>query len=283
MNETSSAPGPARLRDLVAIVTGGGHNIGRAIARAFAAEGARVMVCGRRAHLLAETERLIVDAGGTAATFAADLTDPTSALSLVDATCARFGTVDIVAAMAGGGAVYEPIEALAPAAFDAIYRQNVGTTFFTLRAVMPIFRGKNRGVAITAAGGGAFFPWLGVNASLYAAAKAAVCRLTDQLQAELLDTGIRLNVLEPGMVWSEEKLRAVEAEERATGKPNPLRPHYRPPEAAAELAVWLASDASASMQGRCVSVNDDWWRDPARVRRVAQTIHHYRLRRYDLF
>jgi hypothetical protein len=75
----------------------------------------------------------------------------------------------------------------------------------------------------------------------------------------------------------------VIAEEEATGKPHPLRPDYRPPEVAAELAVWLASDDSASMQGRCVSVNDDWWRDPVRVRRVAQTIHHYRLRRYDLF
>jgi NAD(P)-dependent dehydrogenase (short-subunit alcohol dehydrogenase family) len=272
-----------RLRDRVAIVTGGGHNIGRAIAVAFAAEGARVMVCGRRAHLLDGTVQAIAHAGGAAAAFAADLTDPAAALALVEATCGRFGTVDIVAAMAGGGAVYAPLDELAPATFEAIFKQNVGTTFHTLRAVLPVFRRQNRGVAITAAGGGAFFPWLGVHASAYAAAKAAVCRLTDQLQAELLDTPIRLNVLEPGMVWSAEKLSAVEAEEKATGRPHPLRPHCRPPEAAAELAVWLASDASASMQGRCVSVNDDWWRDPARVRRVAQTVHHYRLRRYDLF
>jgi NAD(P)-dependent dehydrogenase (short-subunit alcohol dehydrogenase family) len=276
-------PSTACLAGQVAIVTGGGHNIGRAVARAFAAHGARVMVCGRRAHLLEETACSIRDSGGDAETFAADLTDAAQAQALVEATCARLGSVDAVAALAGGGAVYARIEDLAPETFDAIYRQNVGTTFHTLRAVMPIFRSKNRGVAITTAGGGAFFPWLGVNAAAYAAAKAAVCRLTDQLQAELLDTDIRLNVLEPGMVWSDEKLRAVEAEEKATGKPHPLRPHYRPPEAAAELAVWLASAASASMQGRCVSVNDDWWRDPARVRKVAQTVHHYRLRRYDLF
>lgn len=283
MTEPTPDAKPPCLRARVAIVTGGGHNIGRAIARAFAAEGARVMVCGRRAPLLTETAGLIEAAGAEAATFAADLTDPAAASALVAATCARFGTVDIVAAMAGGGAVYAPIEDLAPETFDTIYRQNVGTTFHILRAVLPTFRANNRGVAITAAGGGGFFPWLGVHASVYAAAKAAVCRLTDQLQAELLDTAIRLNVLEPGMVWNDEKLRAVEAEEKATGKPHPLRPNYRPPEAAAELAVWLASDASASMQGRCISVNDDWWRDPARVRRVAQTIHHYRLRRYDLF
>jgi 3-oxoacyl-[acyl-carrier protein] reductase len=271
------------LRGRVAIVTGGGHNIGRAIARAFAQHGAAVMVCGRRAHLLQETCDLIARAGGVCASFAADLTDAAQARALVETTQARLGSVDIVAAMAGGGAVYARVEDLAPAVVEAIYRQNVMTAFHTIAAVMPVFRSKNRGIVITAAGGGAFFPWLGVTASAYAAAKAAVCRLTDQIQAEVLDTGIRLNALEPGMVWSDEKLAAVAAEERATGQPHPLRANYRPPEAAAELAVWLASDESAAMQGRCVSVNDDWWRDPARVRRVAQTIHHYRLRRYDLF
>jgi NAD(P)-dependent dehydrogenase (short-subunit alcohol dehydrogenase family) len=148
---------------------------------------------------------------------------------------------------------------------------------------MPLYRRQGHGVVITAAGGGAFFPWLGVHAAAYAAAKAAVCRLTDQIQAEVLDTGIRLNALEPGMVWDDDKLRAVEAQERASGKPHPQRASYRPPELAAELAVWLACADSAAMQGRCVSVNDDWWRDPARVQRVAQTVHHYRLRRYDLF
>lgn len=280
---TASSPSTQRLHGRVAIVTGGGHNIGRAIARGFAAHGASVMVCGRRAQLLDETAALVQRAGGTCAVFAADLTDAAQAQALIDATRARFGDVDILAAMAGGGAVYARVDDMDPAVFESIYRQNVMTTFHAIRAAMPLFRSKGRGVVITAAGGGAFFPWLGVTASAYAAAKAAVCRLTDQIQAEVLDTGIRLNALEPGMVWSEDKLRAVEAEERATGKPHPLRANYRPPEAAAELAVWLASDDSASMQGRCVSVNDDWWRDPARVRRVAQTIHHYRLRRYDLF
>ena len=272
-----------RLRDRVAIVSGGGHNIGRAIARAFAAHGAKVMVCGRREHLLHETAALIQRAGGVCEAFAADLTDWQQVAALRDATLARFGDIDVLAAMAGGGAVYARVDELAPAVFESIYRQNVMTTFHAIRAVLPAMRKNNRGAIITAAGGGAYFPWLGVTAAAYAAAKAAVCRLTDQIQAELLDTGIRLNSLEPGMVWNDDKLRAVQAEESATGKPHPQRAAYRPPEAAAELAVWLASDDSQSMQGRCVSVNDDWWRDPARVRRVAQTIHHYRLRRYDLF
>ncbi len=278
-----SPASPLRLRDRVAIVTGGGHNIGRAIARAFAAHGAKVMVCGRRAHLLAETVALVQRDGGACAAFAADLTDAEQAQALVEATRAQFGDVDLLATMAGGGAVYARVEDLSSSVFESIYRQNVMTTFHSIRAVLPVFRRNNRGVVITAAGGGGFFPWLGVTASAYASAKAAVLRLTDQIQAEVLDTKIRLNALEPGMVWSEDKLRVVEAEERATGQPHPLRPNYRPPEAAAELAVWLASDDSVSMQGRCVSVNDDWWRDPARVRRVAQTIHHYRFRRYDLF
>ncbi len=274
---------PRRLDERVAIVTGGGWNIGRAIACRFAAEGAKVLVSARRRELLEETAHTIEAEGGRCVVFPADLGDPTQAQAMVDHALSAFGRVDVVAAMAGGGSVYAPIDVVEPATFASIVGQNVLTAFHTIRAVMPHYRTRNRGVVITAAGGGAFFPWLGVTAAAYACAKAAVCRLTDQVQAEVLDTGIRLNALEPGMVWTADKLAAVAAEEARTGVPHPARVNYRPPEAAAELAAWLASDESAAMQGRCVSVYDDWWRDPARVQRVAQTVHHYRLRRYDLF
>lgn len=280
---TSGSQVPSRLVGRVAIVTGGGWNIGRAIACRFAAEGAKVLVSARRRELLDETARAIEAAGGTCAVFPADLGDPSQAQAMVDATLQRFGAVDVVAAMAGGGSVYAPIDEIDPARFASILGQNVLTAFHTIRAVMPHYRARNRGVVITAAGGGAFFPWLGVTAAAYACAKAAICRLTDQVQAEVLDTGIRLNALEPGMVWTAEKLAAVAAEEARTGVLNPARVNYRPPEAAAELAAWLASDESSSMQGRCVSVYDDWWRDAERVHRIAHTVHHYRLRRYDLF
>ena len=122
---------------------------------------------------------------------------------------------------------------------------------------------------------------LGTPLLAYACAKAAVCRLTDQLTAELWETGIRVNCLDPGLVWSPETIAAVEAEEARTGRTHPNREVNRPPEHAAELALWLASDRSAPLRGRLVSVHDSWWRDPEQVARVHETVHLYRLRRVE--
>ena len=115
----------------------------------------------------------------------------------------------------------------------------------------------------------------------YATAKAAICRFTDQLQAELLETDIRVNCIEPGMVWSPDRLREVEAEEARSGKPHPERHGNRSPEDAAELALFLASAAGSALRGRVLSVHDDWWRNPDRVEEVEKTVHLYRLRRVD--
>ena len=91
-----------------------------------------------------------------------------------------------------------------------------------------------------------------------------LARLTDQLTAELLDTAIRPNAIEPGPV----------------GDPR-VEPGKIAPEAVGELAVWLASDASAPLRGRLVATRDEWWRDPEQVRAVDATVHRYRLRRSE--
>jgi NAD(P)-dependent dehydrogenase (short-subunit alcohol dehydrogenase family) len=136
-------------------------------------------------------------------------------------------------------------------------------------------------VILTFTGGGAFFPWVGVNSSAYATAKAAICRFTDQLQAELLDTAIRVHCVAPGLVWDPDRLREVATEEARTGTEHPERHINRPPEDTAELVEFLASEESAFLRGRVVAVSDDWWRDPARVRAVEDTVHLYRLRRVE--
>ena len=91
-----------------------------------------------------------------------------------------------------------------------------------------------------------------------------------------------MNCLQPGLVWSPDRLREVEEEERRTGQPHPQREHNHPPEDAAELAGFLASDESAPMTGRLVSVDDTWWRDPDKVRQVSESLHLYCLRRVEL-
>ncbi|MEM7204654.1 MAG: SDR family oxidoreductase [Planctomycetota bacterium] len=272
----------SQLNDQVAIVTGGGWNIGRAVAVRFAAEGAKVVVAGRRPSLLEETVAEIQAAGGQALAVPTDAADADQVAALVERTVATFGTVDLLAALAGGGLSFRPLEEVTPADWEAVFRANVTTTFVCTRAVLPIYRAKNRGTVLACTGGGAFFPMLGEHFNAYACAKAAVCRFTDQMTAELWETDIRLLCLEPGKVLDSATLAAIEAEEARTGQPHPARAGNHPPEDAAELAVWLASDASKPLRGRCVSVNDTWWRDPQQVAAVHATIHAYRLRRADL-
>lgn len=264
-----------------AIVTGGGRNVGRAVALAFAREGASVAVAGRRRGPLEETAAAIRAAGGAAIAVPTDVVELPQVEGLVASTLEAFGTVDVLAAIAGGGGGYEAVDAIDPAWWEHVIRINLVGTFHCARAVLPTLRAKGAGAILTCTGGGGWFPLLGIHATAYATAKAGICRFTDQLAVELIDTGIRVNCLQPGQVWSEEKLREVEAEERRTGHPHPGRASNHPPDDAAELAVWLASDESAPLSGRCVSVDEDWWRDPARVRAVQESLHAACLRRVE--
>lgn len=266
----------------VAIVTGGGFNIGRGIAEAFAAAGARVVVAARDEQRLQETVAAIAASGATARAIRTDVTDLAQVEALVQRTGDAFGPVDIFAAIAGGGCRYQPIEQLTQEDWDRTFRLNVTSTFYCARAVMPTFRRRNEGAFLACTGGGGFYPMLGKHMLDYACAKAAICRFVDQLTAELLDTAIRVNALAPGQVWSPETLARVQAEEARTGVPHPDRANVRPPSAAGELAVWLASAASAPLRGRCVSVYDTWWRDPAAVQRVEAHIAALRVWRHEV-
>ena len=271
-----------RLEGRTALVTGGGWNIGRAIARRLAAEGARVAICGRREELLEETVDLIRGEGGEAIGVRTDVTVLAEVEELVARTNEAFGPIHTLIANAGGGGGYDPIDVIDPEWWAHVIRLNLVGTFHSVRAVLPQMRERNAGTIVTSSGGGAWFPLLDVHLTAYAAAKAGVCRLTDQLAAELLDTDIRVNCLQPGLVWSPDRLREVEEEERRTGQPHPQREHNHPPEDAAELAGFLASDESAPMTGRLVSVDDTWWRDPDKVRQVSESLHLYCLRRVEL-
>ncbi|MBK8975435.1 MAG: SDR family oxidoreductase [Planctomycetes bacterium] len=273
---------PQALRDRIAIVTGASRNVGREVACRFAAEGATVVAAARDAERLRATVARIGATGGTALAVPTDVTDLAAVEALVATTLERFGRIDVLAAIAGGGCVYQPIDAMDPGAWDRTFRTNVTSTFYCARAVLPHYRTRNAGVLLTCSGGGGYYPVLGKTMAAYACAKAAICRLTDQLTAELWETDIRVNALDPGLAWDADRLAEVEAEERRTGQPHPQRPQYRPATHAADLAVWLASDASRPLRGRCLSVYDEWRHDPQRVAEVDATVHLYRLRRYDV-
>ena len=269
------------LEGRVAVITGGGWNIGRAVALRFAREGAQVAICGRREEPLRETEELVRAAGGEAFGMVADVTELAEIEAFVARTASHFGPPEVLAAIAGGGGGYEAVDEIDPAWWAHVIRINLVGTFHAVRAVLPAMRARKAGTILTCSGGGAYYPLLGMHATAYATAKAGLCRFTDQLAVELLDTGIRVNCLQPGLTWSEARRREVEEEERRTGQPHPERAANHCPEDAAELAAWLASDESAPLTGRAVSVDEDWWRDPGRVQSVCESMHAYTLRRVE--
>ena len=270
-----------RFAGKVALVTGGGWNIGRAIAVRLAAEGAKVVVAARRAPLLDETVSRVTAAGGEALAVAADVTIAADLERVVQQAEAAFGPIDCCAAIAGGSGAHQPIDRVDPEEWARVVQVNLVGAFHTIRAVLPRMRERRAGTLLTCSGGGSWFPMLGEHYTAYAAAKAGICRLTDQLAVELLDAGIRVNCLQPGMVWNEDHLRAVAGEEQRTGVPHPQRAQNHPPEHAAELAAFLLADESAPLTGRIASVDEAWWRDRATVLAVAQTLHAYCLRRID--
>lgn len=269
------------LAGKVALVTGGGVNLGRAVACRFAAEGARVCVVGRREAPLRETVARIERAGGQALAVPADVTELAQVERAVTRTTERFGAPDVLAAFAGGGGSDEAIDAIDPAWWAQTIQVNLVGTFHAVRAVLPGMRARGSGTILTCAGGGALFPLEGARATAYASAKAGLCRFTDQLAVELLGTGIRVNCVLPAMTWSEGALAEVERQEAESGAPHPARAHNRPPEETAELALWLASEASAPLFGRTIATTEDWWRDPDKVARVHASVHAACLRRVE--
>lgn len=261
----------------VVLVTGGGHNLGRAVAEAFAAIGDEVVVAARDRARLDATVDSIRRSGGSARAEVCDCRDPDQVDRLVARVHATSGSLDVCASFAGGGALQKRLEDHGVDEWRGVLDQNLTTAFVTARSVLPGFLARNRGVLLFAVGSGAFHPEVGVAKSAYVVANAALCRLVDQLTAENLDSGIRVHAIDPGLVLDDAAEARMRAQEQEAGKPDPLRDLLCAREQTAELALFLASDEASDLRGRCVSVRDTFWRDPEQVARVAANERLYRV------
>jgi len=242
-----------KLNNKVAIVTGGGRDIGRQVSLKLAAEGAKVVVnYANDAASAEETLRLIEAAGGTAVLHRADVTTPEGVDSLVSAAQAAFGPgVDILVNTAGGMVARKTVE-IDDAFFDKVMDVNFRSTFLTTRAVVPHM---SDGAAIVNFASQAGRDGGGPGASLYAASKAAVMTFTRAMAKELGPKGIRVNSLCCGMISTRFHDDFTKPEVRqAVANVTPLRREGRPEEAA-DVAVFLASDAASFMTGANVDVN----------------------------
>lgn len=251
------------LEHRVALITGGSRGIGFAAASAFAEAGARVAIAARTASEVQAAAQALEGRHRTKVLGAAgDVADRTFCAGLVRQVGDALGPVDILVNNAGIQGPLGPIETLPENAWLETFAVNLHAAVRLMQLVIPDMKRRRRGVILNLSGGGATSPR--ERFAAYAATKTALVRVTEIAALELAPFGVRVNAIAPGMV----RTRMTEAVEQAGDAAGPataaelakLRESGgTPPELAAELMVFLASDAAAGISGRLLSaVWDDW-------------------------
>lgn len=245
-----------RFSGRVALVVGGTSGIGLAAAGAFAAEGAKVMIAGRReAEGLAAVEA-IKASGGSAAFVQADITHPASVEAMVAATVESFGALHVAYNNAGiTGTVNAFVEDAELAMFEQVMAINVTGTWLAMKYQVP---------AILASGGGAIVNCASVaglrgspGCSAYYGSKHAVLGMTKCVALENAARGIRVNAVCPGLVMTdlvEEGFAQAQDKLAMLTARIPMQRTGRPPEVA-EAVLWLASGESSFVNGVCLPVD----------------------------
>ena len=228
------------FRNQTVLVTGAAGQLGQAVSRAFARQGANLVLLGHsQASLItafgAESEtRLFV---------AADLLDQVQVNEAVAQGVARFGRIDVLCNIAGGFSMGEPVHQTSEATWDLMHDLNVRTVLNMARAVVPRMQdgagGKIINVAATAAQRGT--PDMGA----YCAAKSAVVRLTESMAAELREQGINVNCVLPSILDTPANRLAMPAAD-------PQR--WVAPDDLAQVVLFLASPAAIAVHGVALPV-----------------------------
>lgn len=253
-----------QLEGKVAIVTGGGRGIGRAMARRFAAEGAAVLVTARTEGELREAATEIQETGGRAAFIAADVSQEADCEKIVRASRDAFGAIHILVNNAGTYSPVRPAEKVEPEEWDRVIAVNLRGPFLLSRLVLPEMYEQGSGNilnVITLAAKAAFQ----LN-SAYAASKAGLIGFTRTLAAEGARKGVRVNGISPGPVpetrmskelgkrfaehfhtSAEESVRQM-IEASLQGRP-------QSPDEMAAAALFLVSDQSSAITGQILNVD----------------------------
>ena len=230
------------LEDRIALITGAGRGIGRAVALAFAAEGARIAVTGRNAERLAGVVDEIRAAGGQAQAHALDVTAEADAPRVVEQVLAEWGRIDLLVNNAGVIDYDVPVWATTVEQWDYVMNTNLRGMFLTTRAVLPHMIERQRGVIINIGSSSGRLPEGDYGA--YVASKFGVVGYTASLAHSLREHGIRVNGINPD--W-------VDTDMARASDPNG-DPTWITPQQIADTALYLAARAPYLMTGQFIDL-----------------------------
>lgn len=239
-----------RLAGKVAIITGGGSGIGKAIAQAFMREGAKVVIAGRDSKKL---EAAAAEIGGDCLAVRADVSKTSDVQKLVDAALGKFRGINV---LVNNAAVLLPgtAESLSEEDFDQTFNINVRGLWLLSRAVLPQMRASGGGSIVNIA---SVLSLVGArNRVAYAASKGAVMAMTKAMALDHAAENIRVNCICPGIVATEMVAR-FNLDENALRQRVAMHPmgRFGQPEDIASTAVFLASDDSGWTTGSVITVD----------------------------
>ncbi len=273
------------LENRSAIITGAGRGIGRAIALAYAKEGARLALAARTAAELEDTAREIRSLGASALAIPTDVADQEQVDRQVSQVIDEYSSIDVLVNNAGIGGPVGALQDNDPGYWAQTLQVNLVGTYLCCRAALPVMLRQGGGKIVNVSGSGG--ATAASHISAYCASKAAVVRLTECLALELEGTDVQVNALGPGGINTrlveemQEEAAASGSDEIYEQSRNVTSGGGESMERVAELAVFLAGDDAGNLSGRLVSTRDGLPTMPSRIPEI-MTSDTYLLRRVGL-
>ena len=258
--------------DRVAIVTGAAGNLGSAVARAFQAASASLVLVDHKPDRLSDLFPEVASSPDQLLAISADLTDEGSVQEMIDQALGHFGRIDVLVNAAGGWRGGKPVHETPLDTLDFLLNLNTRSVFIASRAVIPSMLDRGSGKIVNVAARAA----LGAAArnGAYSASKSAVVRLTETMAVELAESGVKVFAISPGLVRTAMVLNLVESPDGQRWMAESLKPQLDggrdvPPTFAAAMAVELVSGRLDALAGRAVRADRD---DAAELARRAGEI-----------
>ncbi len=244
--------GTCKLKDKVALITGGDSGIGRSVAVFFAKEGANIVIVYYNEHIDAkETKQYIENLGGKCLLIAGDLREEDFCKKVINDTIEVFGHLDILVNNAGVQFPQDGLENITTKQFDDTFKINVYSYFYLTKAALPFLRNGASIINTTS-----ITAYQGFKELIdYSATKGAVVSFTRALARSLADKGIRVNAVAPGLIWTPIQVSSWDISVIPTFGSSTLMKRAGQPVEIAPAYVYLASNDSSYVTGQVIHID----------------------------